>query len=255
MRKLSFLLLALSLPLLAANFKLYLRDGSFQLVREYQIEGDSVKFYSVERSEWEEMPVSLIDVKRTDAETAARKELLQKQANDVADEEAAAKEARAEMRKIPRDPGVYRLENGDLRIFNQIESVVHNDKGRNILKGLSPIPLVSGKATLEIAGEHSANVVKEERPEFFLQLAEFESFAILKLTPQKGVRVVEKITIVPITKELAEERTPVPIFQKELSDNGLYKIWPQEVLEKGEYAVVEYTEGKMNQKVWDFRVE
>ena len=224
-------------------------------MREYQVEGDHVKFYSADRSEWEEIPVSLIDIKRTDAETAARKEVLQKQANDAADEEAAAKEARAQIRKIPRDPGVYTLENGELRIFNQIDSVVHNDKGWNILKGLSPVPLVSGKATLEIAGEHSANAVKEERPEFFLQLAEFENFAIVKLTPQKGVRVVEKITIVPMTKQLIEQRSAIEIFQKQLSDNGLYKIWPQETLEKGEYAVVEYTEGKMNQKVWDFRAE
>ena len=39
-----------------------------------------------------------------------------------------------------------------------------------------------------------------------------------------------------------------------MSDNGLYKIWPQDPLEKGEYAVVEYTEGKLNIRMWDFRV-
>ena len=32
----------------------------------------------------------------------------------------------------------------------------------------------------------------------------------------------------------------------------LYKIWPQQPLEPGEYAVVEYTEGKGNTQIWDF---
>jgi hypothetical protein len=143
-----------------------------------------------------------------------------------------------------------------LRIFKEIDSVVHSEKGRNTLKRLSPIPVFQGKSTLEIAGEHSENVISgEDRPEFFLQVFSFESFALVKATPQKGVRVLEKVSLEPITKTVTEERTTVEIFQKELADTGLFKIWPQEPLEKGEYAVVEYTEGKMNQRVWDFRIE
>ena len=33
--------------------KLFLTDGTFQIVREYQREGDRVRYYSVERSDWE----------------------------------------------------------------------------------------------------------------------------------------------------------------------------------------------------------
>jgi hypothetical protein len=33
---------------------------------------------------------------------------------------------------------------------------------------------------------------------------------------------------------------------------GLYKIWPTKPLEPGEYAVMEYTDGKVNIQVWDF---
>jgi hypothetical protein len=254
MRRLLIVLL-LSLPLFAANLKLYLKDGGFHLVREYQVDGDRVRFYSTERSDWEEIPVSLIDLKRTEAEAAEQKAATQKEDKDLADEQAAAREARAEIQKIPRDPGLYRLENGQLRVFPDIDPVVHNDKGRQILRGLSPIPLISGKSTLDIPGEHSVNVVSENRPEFFLQLAVFENFALVRLTPQKGVRVVEKITIVPVTKELMEEPVKVEIFQKQLSENGLYKIWPQEPLEKGDYAVVEFTPEKMNHRIWDFRIE
>ena len=45
--------------------KLALTDGTFQLVREYQINGDRVRYYSLDNSEWEEIPVSLVDWERT----------------------------------------------------------------------------------------------------------------------------------------------------------------------------------------------
>jgi hypothetical protein len=253
MRKLLLLLCVFVLTLSAANLKLYLKDGGFQLVREYQVEGDRVKYYSVERSDWEEVPVDLVDLKRTDAEAAARKETLDKLARDEADEAAAARENRREILKIPRDPGVYRLEDDKLRIFEAAECTVHNSKGRNVLKTL--VPMIMGKATLDTPGEHSKNVVTESSPEFFLQLSEMESFGMIKLTPTKGIRNVEQISIVPVAKEMEETRNTVPTFTKQLSDNGLYKIWPQDPLPQGEYAIVEYTEGKVNVQVWDFRIE
>jgi hypothetical protein len=36
---------------------------------------------------------------------------------------------------------------------------------------------------------------------------------------------------------------------------GLYKIWPMKPLEPGEYAVVEYTDGKVNLQIWDFGIK
>jgi hypothetical protein len=255
MRKLLFLIAMFVFTLSAANFKLYLKDGGFHIVREYKVNGDRVEYYSVERSDWEEIPAELVDLKRTNADSTARQETLDKQAKDLSEEEAAARESRKEILKIPRDPGVYRLEDDQLRIFKAAESTMHNAKGRNILKALSPVPLIPGKATIEIPGERSGNIVKEGSPEFFMQLSEFESFAMVKLTPAKGVRVVEQITIVPVSKETLEERTLVQTFTKQLSDNGLYKIWPQDPLPSGDYAVIEYTEGKVNPQVWDFRIE
>jgi hypothetical protein len=255
MRTRLLVFLAFALSLCAANFKLYTKDGGYQLVREYQVEGDRVKFYSVERGDWEEMPASLVDLKRTEAEASARKEVLDRKARELSDEDAAAQDLRNEIRKIPRDPGAYRLEDDKLRIFKLADAAVHDNKRRTILKHLSPVPMVAGKSTLETASEHSENIVREDRPEFYIQLSLEDSFAIVKLTPLKGNRVVERITVEPVTNLMAEERDVVPTFTKQLTESGLYKIWPQDSLPKGEYAVIEYNEGKVDARIWDFRIE
>jgi len=255
MRKAVFVFLAFALSLAAANFKLYMKDGGFQLVREYRIEGDRIKYYSVERSDWEEMPAELVDLKRTDAEASAKKEDLDRHAQMISEEDQAAAELRKEIMKIPQDPGVYTLENNTLRIFKLADASVHDNKRRTILQHLTPVPVVSGKSTLETPGEHSQNIVTDGRPEFYIQLSLTDSFAIVKLTPLKGYRIVEHITVEPVVNIYEEEREVVPTFTKQLTESGLYKIWPQDALPKGEYAVIEYNEGKIDARIWDFRVQ
>src|SRR5579875_1448305 len=76
MRRLLLALGVLAFTAWAANIKLYLKDGSYHLVREYQVETDRVRFYSVERSEWEEMPLSLVDLDKTRTEEASPKPRL-----------------------------------------------------------------------------------------------------------------------------------------------------------------------------------
>ena len=120
---------------------------------------------------------------------------------------------------------------------------------------LSPLPVVSGRGTLELQGAHSEHIFTNGEQEFYIQLSETERFGIAKLTPKGGVRIVEDLTFVPVTKEVVEEPNMVEIFQKEMTQDGLYKIWPREALLPGEYAVVEYTPNKMNMQVWDFAVK
>ena len=236
----------------AANVKLYLKDGTYQLVREYEVKSDRVRFYSVERSQWEEVPVALVDLKRTESEISSRKAELAQEAKVLAEEDRAERELQDEMARVPQEPGVYMIEGKQLKTFKLAESTVHDNKRRNVLKVLSPIPIVTGKAVLELQGERSANVVAAADPEFYIRLSAEERFGIFKLTPQKGVRIVEKITVVPVTKEMVEEPIEVEIFRKQLGPQDLYKIWPQKKLEPGEYAVVQYTAGKLNPQVWDF---
>src|SRR5204862_4111716 len=73
----------------AANVRLYLKDGTYQLVREYKVEGGRVRYYTVERGDWEEVPLELVDLKRTEGEVKVRQESTKEEAAALAAEEKA----------------------------------------------------------------------------------------------------------------------------------------------------------------------
>ena len=254
MRKYLLALAILACAAWAANLKLYMKDGSYHIVREYQVQTDRVHFYSVERSDWDDIPLSLVDLQRTEREAAARKASLEDDAKVMAQEEAAERELEKEKRRIPQDPGAYWLLGNEVQVMKLADSTLHTNKGRSILKRLAPIPVITGKATLELQGAHSLNVFTNPEQEFYLQLSEPERFGIAKLTVKGAVRIVENVTTLPVVNEVVEEPTLVEILKKEL-DSGLYKIWPKEKLPPGEYALVEYTESKLNMQVWDFAIK
>lgn len=255
MRRIAFLLVALVFTAWAANLKLYLKNGSYHIVREYEVQSDRVRFYSVERSQWEEMPLDLVDLKRTEGEAEERKAALEKEAKVLSEEERVERQLQREVTRIPQDPGVYWLENNQAKVLKAAEQTVHTNKGRSILSKLSPVPMVPGKGTLELAGAHSANIFTNPEQELYIQLSETERFGIARLTSKGAVRIVENLTFMPVTKEVVEEPQMVEIFRMQLAPNDLYKIWPKVPLPEGEYAVVEYTEGKLNIQVWDFAVK
>jgi len=41
--------------------KLVLKDGTYQIIREYERNGERVRYYSLERGDWEELPASMVD--------------------------------------------------------------------------------------------------------------------------------------------------------------------------------------------------
>jgi hypothetical protein len=242
-----------ALLVVLAGTRLYLKDGTFHEVREYKVEVDRVRYYSIERSDWEEIPLDLVDLKRTESESKQRQEEETKAITASKEEEEFERQQRAEIKMIPREAGVYMVTDGKLRTFPAAEIKVHTSKGRNILKILSPVPLVAGKSWVEIDGESSKNLIEEDRPNFYFRLAEEERFGIVRAKKKKGVRVVEELNIVPVSNEIFSERDSVDIFRQQVRE-GLYKIWPVKPLDPGEYAVVEFTEGKVNTQAWDFGI-
>jgi hypothetical protein len=254
MARLWLVILALPVLLVAANFKLHMKDGDWHLVREYKVEADRVRFYSVERSDWEEVPLELVDLKRTEREISDRAHKDAESAKLIDAEDRAEREARREAARVPGDPGVYFVDGGEIKPLKVAEAKLNHNKRRTILQWMTPVPVVAGKATLELDGETSAFVVTGPPPEFYIRLTSAQRFGLIKLTPGKGVRLVEKISIVPVSKEMIEEREVVETFRRQLGEN-FYKIWPMEPLQPGEYAAIEYTEGKVNLQIWDFAVK
>ncbi|HBY64652.1 MAG TPA: hypothetical protein DEH78_32940 [Solibacterales bacterium] len=236
----------------AANQRLYLKDGTFHVVREYKVDGDRVRYYSVERGDWEEIPLELVDLKKTKDTAQEREETARKEQAEFDAEEKFERAMRAEIERIPQNPGAYYIDGGELRAIKQAESKIQGNKRRSILKAITPIPIMSGKATVELDGATAPLAVTASKPEFYFRLAEPERFAIVKLAPTKaGNRVVAKVDIVPVVNERIETVDAVDIFRHQVGE-GLYKIWPVNPLEPGEYAVVEYTETKVNFQIWDF---
>ena len=88
MRRLAVVAAVMMLGCLLANSqatgsaqKLFLKDGTYQLVSSYEVHGDRVRYYSVERSAWEEIPTSLVDLEATkrseQGEKASQKKVLE----------------------------------------------------------------------------------------------------------------------------------------------------------------------------------
>jgi hypothetical protein len=237
-----------------ASFRLFLKDGGHHTVREYEVDGARVRYYSTERGEWEEIPLDLVDLVRTEKVRRESDARLAAEEKTQAEEDAAERALAREIRRVPAEPGVYLVAGEGLKKIAQIDVEYVTDKKRSILKAITPLPFISGKATFEVKGERSVNAVAEKRPEFYVRQSAEESIAIFRMGARKGNRVVEHVQVVPVSKELIEEPDVVETFRRQFAE-GLYKIWPTADLTPGEYGVVQFTMGKGNPQVWDFRVE
>jgi hypothetical protein len=251
MRFARYLLFFLALSAFAANVRLYLKDGEYQIVREYKVDSDRVRYFSVERGDWEEIPLALVDLKRTEAENQERQSKIAEEAKIISAEDKAEREKANEIAKVPQGPGVHLVVGSGIHTMKVAESEIKTSKGRAILKVMAPVPIISGKSTVEIKEAHSASKIVSARPEFYICLNTEERFGIIRLKPGKGIRIVEQVTTMPVTNEIIEEPDHVEVFRQQV-DSDLYKIWPTKPLEPGEYAVVQYTDGKINMQVWDF---
>jgi len=247
------ILIGLAVAALGANSRLYLKDGDYQLVREYQVLADRVRYFSTERGDWEEIPIELVDLDRTKKDAAERQAALETEAKQQDIEDKAIRAERKEAASVPQEPGAYYANGNKIQPLTMAEVAVNSSKGRSVLKVLSPVPIVPGKSSVEIKGDAAAYRASGDKPEFYLRLSDDERFGIIKLSKKKNARLLENISILPVTNEVIEDLKIIPTFKRQVSERT-YKIWPEQPLEPGEYALVQYSEGALNWQVWDFGI-
>jgi hypothetical protein len=239
----------------AVTYRLYLKDGGHHRVSDHRVEGERVKFFSAERGDWEEVPLELVDLKKTDNERSDRAKREAAAAKADVEEKKFDKQERIEIGLIPQDDGLFRIENGHVVVYETSELKTKKDKARGLAKIALPIPIVQGKARVELPGITSKQVIKAEQPEFFLRATTPMPMALVRLKVLKETRLVDEWKIEPMTGMITERKLDkVDLFERNL-DDALTKFWPLKALPPGEYAIVAYNELEPDIRVWDFTIK
>lgn len=168
-----------------SNHRLILKDGTYQLVRKYEVVGDRVRYISIERGgDWEELPENLVDwdaTRKWERDHATQVEAASpamKEAADIDKEEAAerneALSRRPEVAKgleLPDEDGVFGLDT-----FQDTPELVEmlpaelnaNTKSKHGLNTLNP--MAGSKASLELDGAHAKVHFHVNEPIIYLSL-------------------------------------------------------------------------------------
>jgi hypothetical protein len=261
--------------------KLILKDGNFHLVRSYERKGERVRYFSVERGDWEEIPADLVDWDATakaeaaqaSAEAALVKKIhTQEEAQNivtVTDVDASLPVAKGVF--LPAGEGMFALQGTSITKLGQVGSEMKVDKKRLLEQVMSPIPIVPGKHNLVLPGARAQVRITSTTPEFYLREAPpdpdrttpierssrpGESGPEVELVRAKvsgGKRQLETIRSL-FGQELSTERNSISIERWEVA-RDVYRFTLSEPLPPGEYALAEILPDGMNVFVWDFGVD
>jgi hypothetical protein len=265
--------------------RLILKDGSYQLVTKYEVNGDRVRYYSAERDEWEEMPTSLVDWTATDKyekERAAGASVPEAVQLDKEIEHERELEERklpevAPSLRLPEDSGVFLLDSfqGEAQI-DEIQQTAA-DVDPNTRAGIFRNPLGGQKQTLALEGAHATVQSHVNVPSLYINLADqtgptdsahaspqqpqqpeqpivpFDRFRIVRAEVKSDRRILGDVKR-QVSGRMSQEQHVVKTTISNIA-GGWLKLTPTDPLEPGEYAIVEVM-GKegMNLYLWDFGV-
>jgi hypothetical protein len=245
--------------------KLILKDGSVQLVREYQVMDDRVRFYNTERSQWEEMPAALVDWDATRQSEAEQKKndatLLsnvhkQEQARRIMPLDVDASLEAAPGVFIPPGEGLFVYDGKSVLRLTQAQADNKLDKAKVVEQVLVPIPIVPSRRNLSIPRPHAEVRVHNEQPEFYMRTADGrEPNMLLIRTKVRGdSRLIENVdTYLQVITKMKRNEV---IAQRWQIANGVYRFTLGESLEPGEYVFTEIVKAEgTNLYVWDFGVD
>ncbi len=251
--------------------RLILKDGSYQSVVKYEMQGNRVHYFSAERYEWEDIPSSLIDweaTKKYEADLSSGK--LAKLEETPEEKEEREKE---EANSPEVAPGLHLPGSGGVFLFDQYQGkpelaeIVQNGSELNKSTGKNTIratinPLAGTRQAFEVKGVHAQIQSHVPRPIIYIDIDEgpvndvafTDRFRIVRAEIKNGVRIVANLKI-SATGKVSEQSTVVPVKVEKLGTGEWMKITPVGDLAPGEYAVVEMLGAEeMNLYVWDFGV-
>jgi hypothetical protein len=244
--------------------KLVLKDGSFHLVREYKIDGERVRYYSVERSQWEEIPSDMVDWEATKQAEAAKHAADATLAAKIGAEESARKavfvnvDASVEVAPnvfLPDGEGIYALDGTKVFSLAQAETDVKLNKTQVVKQILVPIPIIPSRHTISLLGEHAKVRSTNGQLEFYVRTKDGHTpdVVLIHARLHGGNRQIENIDRL-FGGEMARRET-LPIERWELV-KGVSRLTLSAPLAPGEYAIAEIARGSEDDLyVWDFGID
>jgi hypothetical protein len=253
--------------------RLILKDGSYELISQYEIQGGRVRYFSTERDEWEELPYALIDWDAT-AEYADQHALRASAKTKEALEASAERNEDARTPtvmsglKLPLPEGVFLLDiyqgRPELNRLIQNGTDINKNMGRNILRGVLN-PVAGSRQTIELEGQHAAIQSHVLNPSIYVAVdagdpskgytaqTAFNHLRIVRCEEKNGNRIVA-VSNIAIYGKVEQSAQYIDAKVEPVSDYWV-KVIPEVTLQIGEYALVEFDErGSMNLLVWDFGV-
>jgi hypothetical protein len=253
--------------------RLILKDGSFQMASKWEVKGNRVRYYSTERSDWEEVPNSLVDWPATEAWEKERNTPPPATDTELKKLSDEAKAAREETNGVEIAPGVtlpvlggvfmvdiYRDQPQAVEII-QNGSEVNKNTRKNIIRAAIN-PIATAKQSFEVKGAHARVQSHVQQPVFYIDIDNdtqgqplpiSDHFRIVKMEQKKDSRVVSNLKIAFYGK-VSQAQSFVPA-KAEKGPGDWIKVTPAEPLGPGEYALVEMLNPKeMNLYVWDLGV-
>jgi hypothetical protein len=266
----------------APGKKLVLKDGNYQLVREYQRSGDRVKYFSAERGDWEEIPAAIVDwdaTAKAEAAAAASKDDLLKKVRQQQEQQRREMPLDVDA-SLPVAPGIFLppgeglfvVEGKSVTQLDQVAAQIRTDQKQRLKQVLSPVPIVPGKRNVEIPGAKSVRRINSERPEFYLREAPSDpdrvtpiqtssrllgesgpEVELIRLTVKGGKREIESIRSM-FGQQVSEDRNVIGIQRWDVAQN-VFRFTLGEALPAGEYAFAQILPDGINLYVWDFGVD
>ena len=254
-----------ALPAAPRGKKLVLKDGTFHLVRSYERKGDRVRYYSVERSAWEEIPADLVDWEAT---RKAEEEENRRQQEQLEKARTSEQKARAEEVDVdasievapghflPEGEGLWVWDGKVIAPLGQVGADPKLDKKRLMTQIFVPVPIIPTRHRIQIAGKKAAFRLTTPQPEFYFRTADKREpeVELIRVRVKGNVREVQVVDTNLVGEQYARARTVA--IQRWQVARGVYRLTISESLEPGEYVLAEYLPGEgMNLYVWDFGVD